>query len=124
MNRLNTIYRVYELQILKTMGIAFDAAWDVVSKNCTNRDGTRQELSRVIFRLVDAGETDALRLCKLALDAIMQPDALRAEKQTHPNFFVLSGLRSLPGRNWHVPGARGWFSWIDNPSHVNADRTA
>lgn len=113
MNRSDNICRVYEPQILKTMGIAFDAAWDVISKDRKNREGKRLELSRLIFRLVDEGETDALRLCKLALDTFKQSDLQRVKKDTQSDLAVWIGLRSSPGRIKREPRAQELFLWAD-----------
>jgi len=114
MNRLDNICRVYEPQILKTMGIAFDAAWDVLSKERTNRDSKRLELSRLISRYVDVGETDALRLCKLALDTFKQLDVQRAKKDTQSDLAAWIGLRSPPGRKKQSERAQGLFLWANN----------
>ena len=116
MNRLNNICRVYEPEILQTMGMAFDAAWDVLRKNCENRDSSRQELACIIFRFVDEGETDALRICKLALNKIRF-----AKKVAPSDLAVWNGLRSLPGRNWHVPPAQSLFPSADNFRRINTD---
>ena len=118
MNRLDSNCRVYEPEILQTMGIAFDAAWDVLRKNCENRDSSRQKLACIIFRFVNEGETDALRICKLALNKI------RFAKNVAPSALaVWNGLRSLPGRNLHVPPAQILFQSVDNSRHINANNS-
>ena len=92
MDRSDNFYRVYEPQILQTMGTAFDTAWDVLPEDNKSREGARQGLALLIIRLVDEGEVDPLRLCKLALDMITQPDAQFGQKGAHSNFALRVGM--------------------------------
>lgn len=119
MNRSKTNLRVYEPEILQTTGIAFDAAWGVLRKNCKNQKSKRRELARIIFRFVDEGETDALRICMLALNKFGKPNVQIAKKAARSNPASWNGLRSLPGRNWHVQRAHELLCWIDNRRRAN-----
>lgn len=114
MNRLHNNRGVYPPEILRTMGTAFDAAWDVLRENCKNRQSSRQELARIIFGFVDEGEIDALDICKLALDETGRPDVRLASKVSPSDLAVWNGLRSLPGRNWHVLRPQKFSSWTGN----------
>lgn len=122
MNRLDKTCQIYEPEILLTMGIAFDAAWDVVRKNCQNHESARRELAEIIFRFADEGESDSLRMCKLSLDEIWKSDEPITKKSTL-EFSVCNGLRSLPGRNWHVQRPHALFPEIDNRRQVSSDRS-
>ncbi len=122
MNQFDGTHRVYEPELIRTMGIAFDAAWHVLRKHCEDRERLRRRLAQIIFGFADEGETDALRMCKLALDEIGKSD-LPFAKSTPLEFSVWNSLRSLPGRNWHVQRAYDLFSRIDNRRQVSADRS-
>jgi len=106
MDRSDNFYRVYEPQILQTMGTAFDTVWDVLPEDYKNREGARQKLALLIIRLVDEGEADPLRLCKSALDMITPPDAQLGQKKTHSNLALRVGMPCFcsPANDRNMPG--------------------
>jgi hypothetical protein len=67
MVKSTTPYRVYDPNSLRTMATAFDAALDALPHEGKGEDGIRRELALLILYLADRGETDPMRLSRLAL---------------------------------------------------------
>ena len=58
---------VYDPETLKTMGAAFDTAWQSFPTELKDHEGARRKLALLILRHMDRGERDATRLSDLAL---------------------------------------------------------
>jgi hypothetical protein len=58
---------VYDPETLKTMGAAFDTAWQSFPPELKDHEGARRKLALLILRHMDRGECDTTRLSDRAL---------------------------------------------------------
>jgi hypothetical protein len=67
MGKETTPYRVYDPNLLKAMGMAFDAALNALPHEGRGEIRMRRELALLIIYFADRGEADPARLSRLAL---------------------------------------------------------
>lgn len=71
--------RVYDPDALGMMGRAFDQALRGLSDQSRANPRIRRHLALCIIRLVDEGETNCLRMCRLALAIVTSPSEAREQ---------------------------------------------
>jgi hypothetical protein len=60
-------YRVYDSMAINTMGWAFDKAFEKLSEGTKRRPNMQRDLALCVIRFFDEGESNPLRLSKMAL---------------------------------------------------------
>jgi hypothetical protein len=84
MNSLGKHCHAYYPQDLRTMGWAFDTAFDALPADYKSLKGARRELALLIVRFFDEGVTDPAHLCRRSLEMCAPTNRLvsRFEKVT------------------------------------------
>jgi len=81
-----TLYHLYDPNLLKAMGRAFDAALEALAHESRGEARIRRELALLILYLADRGETEPMRLSRFALTMMMKRGDDFDQSQAAPIF--------------------------------------